>query len=149
MKKIIFILIAGTILGICQRVSAKRVQVPKMYIFGMAASFNDTIVHFTNVQEIDSAWIDSKSKFLQDREIYSLQLKNFLTNHKQMPYRTCLVVANKSRKKLEKKYKKFQKLYTQSKDKKQHYDIRYLDNSEFQFYTVKVDNVDGDANGAE
>ena len=67
-------------LGMSTTTSAKKVQVPKMYIFGFAASFNDTIVHFTKVQELDSAWIDSKNKFMQSRELYSYQFRDFLTN---------------------------------------------------------------------
>lgn len=132
-------------LGVNTSVEAKKTKVPKMYIFGMAASFNDTIVHFTNVQELDSAWIDNKNNFLLTRELYSYQLRDFLANSKQMPRRTCIVVANKNRKKLEKKFLKMKKIYTKSKDNKQHYDVRFLDDKEFRFKTVKLqdyENVD-------
>lgn len=135
-------------LGICQSVNAKKVQVPKMYIFGMAASFNDTIVHITNIQEIDSAWIDKKTSFLEYREQYSMQLYDFLANQKQAVHRTCLVVANKNRKKVEKKFKKFLKLYTQPKDKKQHYDVRYINDGEFRFKTIRNYDTD-DSNATE
>jgi hypothetical protein len=47
-------------------------------------------------------------------------------------------VANKKRSKLEKQYLKMKKLYTQSKDGKQHYDIRYIDNQDFQFRTIDM-----------
>ena len=94
-------------LGMSATAEAKKVQVPKMYMFGMAASFNDTIVYFTNVQEIDSAWIEKKNKFLQARQLYSLQLRDYLASAKQMPHRTCIVYAHKNRKKVEKKYKLF------------------------------------------
>ena len=39
--------------------TAKNVKLPKVYMFGFAASFNDTIVHFTEVQAVDSVWMDS------------------------------------------------------------------------------------------
>ena len=145
MKKILFILLVGTILGICQSADAKKVRIPKMYIFGMAASFNDTIIHFTSIQEMDSVWINTKGKFLDSRELYSLQLRNFLNTSKQMPHRTCLVVANKSRKKLEKKFKK---LYTESKDQKQHYDVRYIESQEFLFNPIRINDID-DGNATE
>ena len=45
-------------------VSAKIVCVPKLYAFGFSASFNDSIVYFTDIQEIDSAWINDKTDFL-------------------------------------------------------------------------------------
>ena len=130
-------LIAVMALGMSLQTSAKKVQVPKMYIFGFAASFNDTIVHFTNVQEIDSAWIETKGNFLQGRNLYSLELRNHL-KYKGIENRTCIVVANKKRSKLEKQYLKMRKLYTQSKDGKQHYDIRYIDNQDFQFRTIDM-----------
>lgn len=130
-------LIAVMALGMSVQTSAKKVQVPKMYIFGFAASFNDTIVHFTNVQEIDSAWIETKGNFLQGRNLYSLELRNHL-KYKGIENRTCIVVANKKRSKLEKQYLKMKKLYTQSKDGKQHYDIRYIDNQDFQFRTIDM-----------
>ena len=60
-------------LGMSATAEAKKVQVPKMYMFGMAASFNDTIVYFTNVQEIDSAHKNRKKvekKYLKTRKLY-------------------------------------------------------------------------------
>ena len=95
MKKIIYILMTVVALGVCTTTEAKKVQVPKMYMFGMAASFNDTIVYFTSVQEIDSAWIEKKNKFLQARQLYSYQLRDYLASAKQMPRRTCIVFADK------------------------------------------------------
>ena len=145
MRQILILLFTIVALGVNTSVEAKKTKVPKMYIFGMAASFNDTIVHFTNVQELDSAWIDNKNNFLLTRELYSYQLRDFLANSKQMPRRTCIVVANKNRKKLEKKFLKMKKIYTKSKDNKQHYDVRFLDDKEFRFKTVKLqdyENVD-------
>jgi hypothetical protein len=124
-------------LGVCTTASAKKVVVPKMYIFGMAASFSDTIVYFTNVQEIDSAWIDTKGNFLQGRNLYSLELRNYL-KYQGMDNRTCIVVANKKRSKLEKKFLKMKKLYTQSKDGKLHYDIRFINDQDFKFRTIDM-----------
>lgn len=133
-------------LGMSTTTSAKKVQVPKMYIFGFAASFNDTIVHFTKVQELDSAWIDSKNKFMQSRELYSYQFRDFLTNKKQMPRRTCVVFANKNRKKVEKKLLKFKQLYMQSKDNRQHFDVRFVDDQEFHFSTINLNDFYDDVN---
>lgn len=133
-------------LGMSTTTSAKKVQVPKMYIFGFAASFNDTIVHFTQVQELDSAWIDSKNKFMQSRELYSYQFRDFLTNKKQMPRRTCVVFANKNRKKVEKKLLKFKQLYMQSKDNRQHFDVRFVDDQEFHFSTINLNDFYDDVN---
>ena len=146
MKRIVMMLVAVMALGMGIQTSAKKVQVPKMYIFGFAASFNDTIVHFTNVQEVDSAWIEKKNDFLQMRELYSYQMRDFLANKKQMPRRTCVIYANKNRKKVEKKYLKFKKLYTQSKNQRQQYDLRYVEDKEFHFKTINLRDYSDDVN---
>jgi hypothetical protein len=118
--------------------TAKNVKMPKVYMFGFAASFNDTIVHFTDVQAVDSVWMDSKTHFLLGRENYSNMLRNYLDQQLQMPHRTCIVVANTKRAKLEKKFLKMKKLYTQSKDGKVHFDVKYLGNQDFEFKTIDM-----------
>ena len=80
--------------------TAKNVAVPHMYMFGFAASFNDSIVHFTEMQAVDSVWIDSKTKFMAGRENYSYQLRDYLADKAQMPHRTCAVFYNQDRQKL-------------------------------------------------
>ncbi len=112
--------------------TAKNISVPKMYMFGFAASFNDTIVHFTDVQAVDSTWIETKNKFLLQRDTYSRQLRSYL-NNQGMPHRTCIVIFDKKRSKLEKKYLKMKRLYSPSKDGIAHYDVRDLKVGEFTF----------------
>lgn len=120
--------------------SARKVAVPRMYMFGMAAAFTDTIVHFTNIQTLDSVWIESKNKFLQNREEYSLQLKQYLSQQQQMNNRTCIVFYAEKREKLEKKYLKMKALYDkEGKDGIKHFDVRYIPDSNFKFKTIKVD----------
>ena len=89
---------------------AKGTAPQRVYMFGFAASFNDTIVHFTNIQTIDSVWIEGKTGFLLGRHLYSTMLRDYLDKN-QMPYRTCVVFYNKNLKKLQKKYIKMKKLY--------------------------------------
>ena len=116
--------------------TAKKVVVPQMYMFGFAASFNDTIVHFTNIQKVDSVWVDAKTKFLADREVYSSQLQQYLTNQ-EMPYRTCVVVYAETREKAEKKYLKLRRLYVSpKKDHGQRYEVRYIEDDKFRFHSV-------------
>ena len=118
--------------------TAKKVVVPKMYMFGFAASFNDTIVHFTNIQEVDSVWIDSKTKFLAGREAYSSQLQQYL-NNQQMPNRTCVVIYSPTREKAEKKYIKLRRLYiSPKKNQPQQYEVRYIEDDKFRFQSVDM-----------
>ncbi|MBQ8157662.1 MAG: hypothetical protein IJ081_01415 [Prevotella sp.] len=131
------VLAAALFVGIVPlKIEAKHVVVPKMYMFGFAASFNDTIVHFTNVIEVDSVWMESKNKFLLGRNYYSYQLRSYLSTKENLPERTCVIQFAKTRKKAEKKLLKMKRLYTNSKDGKLHYDVRYLD--EFKFKTINI-----------
>ena len=120
--------------------TAKNVKMPKVYMFGLAASFNDTIVHFTEVQAVDSVWMDSKTHFLLGRENYSNMLRNYLDQQLQMPHRTCIVIFDKNLKRVQKKYLKMKKLYTaEGKKVKNHNDIRMIAKSEFQFKAPDID----------
>ena len=119
--------------------TAKTVVVPKMYMFGFAASFNDTIVHFTEIQALDSVTLETKHQFLMARNQYSYQLSNYLT-HQQMPYRTCVVFYDRKLNKLQKKFLKMKKLYATSKNAKSGNDVRTITSDEFKFTTVKIDN---------
>ena len=85
---------------------AKIKVAPKLYIFGFSASFKNAIVYLTNLQELDSAWVDSKSKFLCARDQYSAQLKDYLAATINDPHRTCVVMFSTEKSKAEKKYMK-------------------------------------------
>ena len=69
--------------------SAKSTQASKAYMFGFSASFNDSIIHFTDIQELDSTWLDDKD-FLESRENYSYQLRDYLAD-RGMEHRTCII----------------------------------------------------------
>ena len=73
-----YVLVAMILLAVGATASAKLVQT-KVYMFGMAASFNDSTAYFTDVQEVD-AWINDKGKFLYSRENYSYQLRDYLAS---------------------------------------------------------------------
>ena len=139
-QNLLFLLVASCLATFTTgTMSAKKTVAPKMYMFGMAASFNDSIVHFTDIQEVDSAWIDSKNSFLLGRDSYSYQLRAHLSDALQMPHRTCIVVYNAKRDKLEKKYQKMLCLYTTPKKKEsQHFDVRMLERGTFHFEAVDM-----------
>ena len=90
------------------KVQAKLIQPAHVYMFGFSASFKDSVVYIT---EIEDAWIDSKSKFLQNRDSYSYQLKQHMTDQYQEPERVCVVFYATSKKEIEKKLKKLRKKY--------------------------------------
>lgn len=84
----------------------------QVYAFGIAASFNDSVVYCTEIQVLDSAELD-KNGFLPKRELYTYQLKNHLEYEMKKPDYTCMIYFSESKGKLEKeavkvkgKYKK-------------------------------------------
>lgn len=139
MKKYLVAIICILMTSAClTTANARKQPVPHMYMFGLAASFTDTIVHFTAIQELDSVWIESKNDFLQERDSYSSQLREYLNQKQQMPHRTCIVFYSQKRAKLEKKFQKIMRLYTQSKDGLQHFDVRHIDPQQFHFTTIDL-----------
>ena len=122
--------------------TAHPVLVPHLYVFGFAASFNDSTVFITEVQQVDSAWIETKNNFLQDRQAYSYQLRDYLGTQQQLPQRTCIVFYSQKREKLEKKYQKMLRLYTKFKDGLQHFDVRHLTPQDFQFKVVSSEIIE-------
>lgn len=119
----------------CQTLSAQNIQVPKAYMFGFVASFNDSTVYFTDIQEVDSVWVTKKKGFLAGKSNYSYQLRNYFAQQRGLPNRTCVVVSSVNRREVEKKYAKMKQQYVvKSKGK---YDVRYLPSSDFRF--TKVD----------
>lgn len=140
MKKIVLTLLVACSLATLSltSASAKNEAVQKMYMFGMAASFNDSIVHFTDILEVDSAWIDSKTKFLLARDSYSYQLRTHLSDNLHMPHRTCIVFYEQSREKLEKKYQQMLRLYMSPKKGSQHFDVRMVERGTFSFSAIDM-----------
>ncbi|MBR1389567.1 MAG: hypothetical protein IJ569_08110 [Prevotella sp.] len=116
---------------------AKNVIQPKGYLFGFIANFTDSVVYFTDIQEIDSICIDSKKKFLLGRNDYANQLRNYFAEQLKMPHRTCIVSFGLTRKDAEKKLLKMRKLYTEKNAGS--YEIHNLNENEFKFTTVKVE----------
>jgi hypothetical protein len=114
---------------------AKNVVEKKAYMFGFSASFNDSIIYFTDIQTVDSAWIDDKTLFLQGRDIYSQQLKDYFAASMQ-PNRICVVMYAPTLKEAEKKYLKMRRIYTRKSDTP--YDVRYLTTNDFAFKPIQL-----------
>lgn len=148
MKILRYLTLTAIIIVSAQAMSlnAQNYRTPKMYMFGLVASFNDSIVHFTDIQEVENVWVHYKTKFLAGREHYSNQLRDYMTSQLQMPNRTCVVVYNKNRQKLEKEYLKMKRIYTTGKKKtkknkeqmENHNDVRMISISEFKFQPVDM-----------
>lgn len=102
-----------------------------IYVYGFAASFNDSTVYFTDVQQVDSAYIDSKTKFLYGRETYSSQLRDFLEKS-GFKNATCTTSFSTSKKETEKKYLALRKRYLEGGN----YNIHYLAEKDFHYRAI-------------
>lgn len=140
MRKKLFALSLLVLILHSMAVSGKLRCTP-IYLFGTSASFNDSIVYFTEIQILDSAWIDEKSNFLVNRAEYSNQLREHFnaTGH---PNRTCLVSFATSEKEILKKYAKMRKQFKGTDKKPKNYAIREIDDEEFHFQAIKLFNID-------
>lgn len=139
-KNLIMAVAVMIICGWTINASAKLKCVPKLYAFGFAASFNDSTVYFTDIQEIDSAWINDKNDFLVSRDNYSYQLKNYFTSL-GLEHRTCVISFALKRKDIEKKYQKIKNKYVKAGN----YDIKSVSTNDFHFTAIKPDNYEIEA----
>ena len=115
-------------------------NINKVYMYGFGASFNDSTVYFTDIQEVDSAWID-KQGFLYSRDNYSYQLRDDLVKF-NMEHATCVTTWSKTRKELEKKLLYMKKKYSFTNTKKKskfHYLIKDIASSDFKFKGIFPD----------
>lgn len=113
--KYVRVLLAMTLaLMLCSAFTLKEKEKP-VYAFGVAASFNDSIVYYTEVQLLDSVELD-KSGFLPKRDLYTYQLKNYLEYEMKKPDYTCMIYFSENKGKLEKEASKVMGKYKKSKD---------------------------------
>ena len=81
-----------------------------VYAFGVAASFNDSVVYYTEIQVLDSVGLD-KAGFPPKRDLYAYQLKNYLEYDLNKPDYTCMIYFSENKKKLEKEASKIKGKY--------------------------------------
>nr|WP_325287719.1 hypothetical protein [uncultured Bacteroides sp.] len=98
-----------------------------VYVFGVAASFSDTLVYYTDIQLLDSVVLD-KSGFLPQRDMYSYQLKNHLEYKLGKQNYTCIIYFSDNKKKLEKEASKVKSGYQKGKQT-----LLGIEPSEFKF----------------
>jgi len=105
-----------------------------LYVYGFSASFNDSTVYITDIQQLDSAWVNKQTGFLYSRDNYSYQLKNYLQNN-GVENPTCIISFAKTRKEIEKKYAALRKRYTKGDAS---YTIKQLSYDKFHFNVISA-----------
>ena len=104
--------VLACLLGLVGMSLSAKVERTTVYIFGFSASFTDSVAYITDVQQLDSAYIETKYDFLMDRVVYSDQLQTYLEAVKQMPNSTCTVFFHTKKNKLMEEYNKIRKRYS-------------------------------------
>lgn len=137
MKYLKFLALAVVLSAFLPSQAAKKPKTTKAYLFGFVANFTDSVVYFTDIQEVENVTILKKNKFLQNRDSYSEQLRYYFTNELNLPHRTCIVSFALTRKEAEKKYVKMRKIYTEKNAGR--YDVRYLSENDFKFQAIIPD----------
>ena len=117
-----------------QDADAKNKMVPKVYAFGVSTSFNDSTVYITGIQDLDSAWVDSKTGFLLNREDYSYQMNNYFDALGDK-HRTCVIFCELKKKDLVSKFERIKKRYMG----KENYNVKYLADKDFHFTVIQPD----------
>lgn len=113
MKYVRMLMALTVVFTLCSAFTMKSKDKP-VYAFGIAASFNDSVVYYTDIQVLDSVSL-GKGGVLPQRELYSYQLKNYVDYHKQKPNYTCMIYFNENKKKLQKEIAKVMGKYKKSK----------------------------------
>ena len=114
MKYVRILCAVALVFALCSAFTMKDKE-KAVYAFGVAASFNDSIVYYTDIQVLDSVELD-KNGFLPKRDLYTYQLKNYLEYNLKKPDYTCMIYFSENRKKLEKEAVKVKGKYKKSKN---------------------------------
>ncbi len=134
MRKYVLLLILAWSIGLAA--TAQSYKNRPCYMFGLAASFNDSTIYVTDIQHLDGAWLYNHEMFLFGRDQYAYQLRDAL---KVLGFAnpTVSIFFSKKKKEIEKKYLKMKKRYS----KNGAYNIKYLSTQDFLFSAQKPDDV--------
>ena len=101
MRKSLFYVLFLLACLVGQSAEAKVKQKP-VYLFGFATSFVDSLAYVTDVQYMDSSYVETKTKFLVGRNIYSIQLQQFLMKNEGCKHPVTSIFLGKKKEKVEK-----------------------------------------------
>lgn len=95
---------------LCSAFSLKGNKSKPLYVLGVSASFSDSLVFFTTIQQLEGVHLHNK--MLPERAQYSYQLKNHLESTQGLANRTCFVYFSHNRKSLQKTITKLENKYS-------------------------------------
>lgn len=127
MKYIKVVASLALVFMLCSAFSLKGNKKKEVYMAGVAASFTDSLIYFTDVMLVDSVTLN-KHKLLPLRMQYSEQLSNYLYQKHGLKNRTCFIYFDTKKDKVKKTINKMKEKYT----KKGNSQLRQVD-AEFKF----------------
>ena len=86
-----------------------KVEQRPVYICGYAVNFADSAAYVTEIQCIDTAYVESRNGFLMDRNLYSDQLNYFVKKQFGGKHYTCMVLFDKKQARLQKRVERMRK----------------------------------------
>jgi hypothetical protein len=110
MKQLRIALALALVFAVCSAFSLKKEKEKTVYAFGLAASFNDSVMYITDLQVLDSVQL-SKEGFLPGRSIYSSQLQTYIEYQLQKANYTCMIYFSDNKAKLTKQANKIKSKY--------------------------------------
>ncbi|MDR0976987.1 MAG: hypothetical protein LBL78_04470 [Prevotellaceae bacterium] len=115
MKPLRIALTLAVVFALCSAFTSEKGKDKEhvVYAFGLAASFNDSVMYITDMQVLDSVKL-SKEGFLPHRSIYSSQLQTYVEYQLQKPNYTCIIFFSDNKAKLTKEADKIKTKYTKT-----------------------------------
>ena len=115
-KITIALCIAAALMLCCLPMYAEKgIKMRRVYVFGFAASFTDSVACQTTVQRLDSAWID-RYGFLIDRSLYSVQLQSYMEQQEGVKNPVCSFFFHKKQRKIKRLWAKVNKRYNAAQE---------------------------------
>ena len=130
-------LLAALICLIMGETATAAEKTKKVYMYGIAISFNDSTIYLTEIQAVDSAVLTNKGHFLYGRDSYSYQLRDYLKG-KGFNAPTCVTTFATKQKDIEKRFISTKKRYANGK-----YTLKHVTPGEFKFTAITLDDNDG------
>lgn len=112
-----YYIILSTLLFLCLAMAGNasaKVQKGQFYMFGVAASFLDSVAYVTDVHPVEGITYDSKTKFIMDRNLYSAQLQKHMEQEHGKTNLLTAVFYDRNKSKLEKKLLSISRKYAKT-----------------------------------
>lgn len=128
-RTILFVLALSCLMPLAMMAGGgKAPKMQSVAMFGVGISFTDSVVYETEIQMLDSVWVNPDHDFLEDRTLYSLQLQYFM-EQQGVKNAVCTVLFSKKQSSLQGKWEKIRKRHTQSETQR----FKIVPLSEFRF----------------